>query len=140
VCVYTGINKYWLISRVRQKFCLPYISSARELSSTVVVGKQLTTTDSSYHLTRVETVEMKQRDGSFTVTNKNNRRIVFLLLGNFLISELHKAVIEKLIVIHLDKKFPAFYGTRSFITVFARTMFGLHREPEETGSLLNILF
>jgi hypothetical protein len=27
---------------------------------------------------------------------------------------------EKLIVVQLDKEFPAFYGTRRFITVFTR--------------------
>jgi hypothetical protein len=31
-----------------------------------------------------------------------------------------RVLLEKLIVIHLVKKFPAFYGTHNFLTVFTR--------------------
>jgi len=35
-------------------------------------------------------------------------------------NQLHGAVVAKPVVTKLDRKFPAFYGTRRFITAFTR--------------------
>jgi hypothetical protein len=36
-----------------------------------------------------------------------------------------RGLLEKLIIAEVDKKFPAFYGTRKFITVFTNPTIGL---------------
>jgi hypothetical protein len=44
-----------------------------------------------------------------------------------------RILLEKLIVFQLEKKFPALYGTRGFITVFTRALTGPYPEPDESN-------
>jgi hypothetical protein len=41
---------------------------------------------------------------------------------------------------HLDKKFPVFYGTPRFITMFTDPATGLYPEPDESSTHLPTLF
>jgi hypothetical protein len=43
----------------------------------------------------------------------------------------NKVILEKLIVAQLFKKFPVFYGTRKFITVFTLDLITNHHRPLE---------
>jgi hypothetical protein len=48
-------------------------------------------------------------------------RLSSTYLFNYLLTPCSRVLLEKLIVLQLVKKFPAFYGTRRFITAFTST-------------------
>jgi hypothetical protein len=51
-----------------------------------------------------------------------------------------RALIENSMVAQLVKKFPAFYGTRRFTTMFTRTVTGPYPGPDESNPHFHTLF
>jgi len=55
------------------------------------------------------------------------------LLLFFYLNPWSRVLLEKLIVAQLVKKFPAFYGTRSFITVFTTAGYCPYPDPDASS-------
>jgi hypothetical protein len=79
----------------------------------------------------------------YSVRNSSNVRapssIFIWCFSRSLIQSRSWALLEKLPIVPPLKKFPAFYGTRSFITVFTRPSTGPYPEPDQSNPYHPIL-
>jgi hypothetical protein len=67
-----------------------------------------------------EMVESPHFNGTFVFDSKIVKLLTYFALIEVKLTACSRIILQKLIITQLVKKFPVFYGTRMFITMFTR--------------------